>query len=118
MKDNKTGPYFPYLFILGVVGIVAIVGLLITEGLSGALIYKIAINEYQTPCTDDDPDNNYNQFGLVTHGRIQFADHCVDNRVYQYVCASSNTVRLTTGYECVNGCLDGACLAAPAEASQ
>ncbi len=118
MKDNKTGPYFPYLFILGVVGIVAIVGLLISEGISGALIYRIAIQENQYPCTDDDPDNNYGLPGILTHGKVQYVDHCVDNILYQYTCATSNTVRLTGGYECPHGCLDGACLAAPAEVSQ
>lgn len=118
MKENRTNQYFPYLFILGVVGIVAIVGLLISEGLSGALIYKIVLQENQFPCTDDEPTNDFDKIGTVTHGRVQYVDHCVNNRLYQYACATSNTVRLTGGYECPNGCLDGACLAAPTEVSQ
>lgn len=119
MRDDKSNQYLPYLFIIGVVGIVAIVGLFLLKGsIDSALVYKIAVEEYQYPCQDDDPANNYDQVGIVTHGRVQYVDHCVDNILYQYTCATSNTVRLTNGYECPNGCLEGACLVAPAEASE
>ncbi len=108
MKNYKSDKYLPYLVI---VGVVAIALLFLWGGrIEGAPTYKTTVDTYQDSCTDDDSKNDYYTAGTVKQGRIEYADHCKGSTLYQYHCASSQTVRLTRPYECPLGCLYGACL--------
>lgn len=103
--------YLPYLVIIGIVGIVALVTLFLWNGrIEGAPIYSY-VEENQHSCLDDDPNNDYYAPGILRHGRVQYEDYCNGDKLFQYYCPTSNTVRLLGPYNCPNGCLNGACLA-------
>lgn len=107
MKNDK---FLPYIVIVGIVAIVAIVTLFLWSGrVEGALGYSY-VDEEQFPCLDEDPLNDYYAAGILKHGNIQYEDYCMDGMLYQHYCPTSNTVRLLN-YKCLNGCLDGACIA-------
>jgi hypothetical protein len=109
MKNDK---FLPYMVIIGIVAIVAIVTLFLGNGrIEGALGYSY-VEEEQAICSDDDPTNDFYTAGIVKHGKVQYYDYCLNDRLlYQYYCPISSTVRLLAPYECPNGCLNGACIA-------
>ena len=108
MKNDK---FLPSMVIVGVVAIVAIVALFLWSGrIEGALGYSY-VDEEQVPCLDEDPENDYYTAGTLRHGKIQYEDYCLNDKLlYQHHCPLSNTVRLLAPYDCPNGCLNGACV--------
>jgi len=104
--------YTPYLFIAGIVAIVAIVALVLNSStsLEGAPVYEVKTDNYQEVCTDNDPTNDYYKLGKTSFGRIEYLDYCLGESVVQHYCASSQAVKTTAPYECLNGCHNGYCL--------
>lgn len=112
MKKEKHEQYLPYLFLVGIVAIVAIVALVFFAGggIEGAQIYKKMLDEFQYPCLDSDPQNDYYTAGKVAFGKIEYLDFCMEDVLHEYQCATSNSPELTRQYTCPNGCLNGVCL--------
>jgi len=114
MQKNKHDLSLPFMVIIvGVVAIVAIVTLVSngTSGVEGAPVYKFRLDQSQYGCVDDDSKNDYDKPGTVEFGPFGHLDYCMNGRLYQFYCATSNTVGITQGYECPNGCLNGVCIA-------
>lgn len=113
-KDNND-KFVPSIFVFGIIAIVAIVSLVLFKGggIVGAPIAPVGkeqIEEFQKLCVDDDPLNEKDIPGTATYGTIIYEDHCRDDTLYQYFCASSTIVEMTRPFECENGCLNGVCL--------
>lgn len=112
--DKDKREQLPYLVVIAValVAIVAIVALVFygNGSIEGAPIYKVQMDEYVRECIDDDPTNDWDVAGTVKYGTIDYLDHCRDNELYQYYCATSNIIRLTRSFECPNGCEYGVCI--------
>lgn len=112
MKKDKFDRYLIGVIVVGMVAIVAIVSLVLygNARLEGAPIYKEQTGESQMPCIDDEPNNDRYIAGSATFGTLEYKDHCQGEYLYQYHCATSNTVSFTPPFQCPNGCLYGACL--------
>ena len=96
--------YMIYLF--GLVAIVAIVSLVLSEGgLEGA-----QTADFEVECVDTDSLNDRYVAGTSSLGTLEYHDYCRNGVVYQFHCGTSQQVRTMRGFECANGCLNGACL--------
>ena len=116
MVRRKWNPEFLYVTIISVVGILTILALSLNQAglLDSAVVYgrqSLNESEYQNKCTDTDPSNLFDVKGEVRYLSNKYNDICMGGRLYQVFCDSSLRVRLSGGYDCANGCNDGACIA-------
>ena len=114
IKKEESNQQIPYMVVIGIVAVVAIVSLVLygKGGIEGAVpIGERIVGGSQEYCTDLEPNNDYYVAGAVKFGATEYIDHCrANDRLYQYYCDPGNRPQLTRGYECPNGCRDGACL--------
>ena len=99
-----------YTIIFGVLAILAIIALGF-ENIESAVTYsKELLGYYEYDCVDSDPLNDYYVKGFVKKGNYEYSDKCIDNKVFQMFCKSSQRKSMTRAYTCPNGCEDGACI--------
>ena len=111
MEKKKSDQFSPHLFLVGIVAIVAIVALVLYgNGMTGAPVNKIQVEDWVEVCTDDDSKNDPYVAGIVAYGRIEYVDSCNDGMLQQFYCGSKKTIRNVPSRECPNGCENGACL--------
>jgi hypothetical protein len=101
-----------YLTGVAVVAVVAILVLNLNgSNINTAVTYdRQVIDDYQTSCTDSDSFNDFFVSGSVKFQKYQYNDFCKGDKLFQVQCASSNRFELIHGYDCPNGCLNGACV--------
>ena len=109
--ENKNS-HLVYFTLLGVVAVVAIMVVSMAEqNLGSAVVYdRVMIDDLQYDCMDTDTSNDFFVRGTVKHENYQYNDFCSDDKLFQIQCASSQSVELIHGYDCPNGCRDGACV--------
>jgi hypothetical protein len=110
-KDSFT-TYPATIFIFGIVAIVAIVSLVLFKGgggIDGAL-HQVRVEAKEGACADNDPTNDHYIGGMASYGTLEYYDYCRDDYLYQFHCSTSSTIEPTQAFECINGCLNGACL--------
>lgn len=112
MEGNKT----LYITLLGLAGIVAILGFSLNNSTSldaAAAIWdrEISADGYHSECTEvQDQLHEFSVKGIVDYKKYRYYDFCSGDRLFQVSCASSVRVGLLHGYDCPNGCENGACL--------
>jgi len=112
MKRRLNQYHFTIFTLLAILAILTL-GLNQASYLGGAVVLDRELlpeNQYQIGCVDNDPSNYYDVKGFVKHKDYLYRDYCSDGRLFQVYCASSKVVRMTRGYDCPNGCENGACL--------
>ncbi|MBS3140284.1 hypothetical protein J4479_04745 [Candidatus Woesearchaeota archaeon] len=107
IKENKN-----QLIIISLVAIMAIVLLAVGNKtpLQGAVVDQIRhVETFEPQCVDDDPDEIYNQFGMVQLRSTQYLDYCRGSTLIQRYCRTGGKIGIAD-YPCPNGCREGVCL--------
>ncbi len=112
MMEKENEHHASHVFLIGLVAVVAVVAVVLSgsSSLEGAPVYQIKNEEFQGACTDNDPDNDFFTLGTTTYGYVDHVDYCLEDVLFQFNCATSTKVRVSTPYQCPKGCLNGFCL--------
>ena len=100
------------LVIISVVAVMVIVLLAFNNqiNLQGAAVSHIRhVETFEAQCVDDDPQNNYDQPGIVQQRSTLYLDYCRGNTLVQRSCETGGKIGIAD-YRCPDGCLNGACL--------
>jgi len=111
MMENKNLFYVTMLSLLGILAIFSL-SLVNSSNLQGAIVWNRELSDvFHTECTEvDDPLKEFGVKGSVDFERYRYHDVCYGSKLFQVHCSSSVRVAMLHGYQCPNGCSDGACV--------